>query len=677
MAIYSLNLGFISRSEGRSAVGFSAYISACHQLDVRTGILHDYACKEDVIVSRILAPEEAPAWAKNAVTLWNHVEAFEDHFATLRFRGDTRNLDKNQKSLEAREHFLNTTQTAQTIMGALPLEFSQFEAEACVEEFLRERFVSRGLVVQYAIHWDEGNPHFHGLITRRVFENDTFAFRKDRDIVTKAELLVTRKAWEIVANKHLALGGHEVRIDCRSYADQGLDLLPTRHEGWYAQRLAERGEYSRIVSENEEIRQKNIEILCKNPGALIHDMSLKRTVFTRKHLEEEIIRRVGGDEKLFALLQTKVEGIEIPPELILKTANHNQNAVFEGGINNIAAKFTERLLENTDMIAAVGENINREKIFTSASYQQQEEQLLNFGETLSQRQNKTVSENLVLKAINHREEELGFALSEEQKGAISHLCSGPDICILNGKAGTGKTTLLKSVAEAYQGAGYEVFGTSFQGKVVDIMEQEIGIPCRTLDSFIYAWKKHQTQKELVESGKLWGRSYIYAFNNMKEMEKSHFTKKNVIIVDEANMIGGRLWEPFLKEVVEKGAKVLIVQDPAQIKSRDPGDYGRLFAERYGFAETTEVVRQRVWWQRECSKYLNDHEVLDGLKPYYDKGHLTWFNTREAVMTALAQSYVKDQLENPEQTRIALAYRNTEVHELNQAIRHVLQEHSQL
>ncbi|MBX9805566.1 MAG: MobA/MobL family protein, partial [Alphaproteobacteria bacterium] len=487
MAIYSLNLGFISRSEGRSAVGFSAYISASRQLDERTGIRHDYVCKEDVIVSRILAPEEAPAWAKNAETLWNHVETFEDDFATLRFRGNARNPDKNQKSLEAREHFLNTTQTAQTIMGALPIEFSQLEAEACVEEFLRERFVSRGLVVQYAIHWDEGNPHFHGLITRRVLEGDVFAFRKDRDIVTKTELLVTRKTWEIVANKHLALGGHEVRIDSRSYADQGLDLLPTRHEGWYAQRLAERGEYSRIVSENDNIRQKNIEILCKNPVILIHEVSLKRTAFTRKHLEEEIIRRVSGDEKLFALLQAKVEGVEVSPELILKTANHNQNAIFEGGMNNIVAKFTEGLLKNTDLVAAVGENINREKIFTSASYQQQEEYLLHLGETLSQRQSKTVSEELVLKAIEHREEELGFALSEEQRGAISHLCSGPDICILNGKAGTGKTTLLKAVAQAYREAGYEVLGTSFQGKVVDIMEQEIGISCRTLDSFIYAW----------------------------------------------------------------------------------------------------------------------------------------------------------------------------------------------
>lgn len=671
MAIYSLNLGFISRSAGRSSVGFSAYIGAARHQDERTGVVYNYGCKNDVVVSRVLVPEGASDWVKNPSILWNKVEQFEDEWATLRFNNS-----------EVKEQFLSSAQTAQTIMGALPLEFTQLEAEACVEEFLKDRFVSRGLVVEYAIHWDKGNPHFHGLITRRALENGAFTYRKDRDIVSKTELLVTRKLWEEVANKHLALGGHEVRIDSRSYADQGLDLLPTYHEGWYAQRLAERGEYSRIVSENEEIRQKNIEILCKNPGALIHEVSLKRTVFTRQHLEEEIIRRVGGDEKLFALLQAKVEGVEVPNELILKQANDNRSLdIFEGTfalhLQKLSALYTEGLLDNTDMVVPVGKNINHEKIFASAAYQQQEEPILTLGETLYKRQAKSVSDDLVVKAIKHREKELGFALSEEQKDAISHLCSGPDICILNGKAGTGKTTLLKAVAEAYQEAGYEVLGTSFQGKAVEIMEQEIGIPCRTLDSFKWAWEKHETQKNLVESGKLWGRPYIYAFNSMKEMEKSRFTEKNVIIVDEANMIGGNLWEPFLKEATEKGAKVLVVQDPAQIKSREPGDYGRLFAERFGFCETSEIVRQRVEWQRECSKYLNDHEVLDGLKPYYDKGHLTWFNTRDAVMTALATSYVKDQLENPDQTRIALAYRNTEVHDLNQAIRHVLQKHGQL
>jgi hypothetical protein len=220
-------------------------------------------------------------------------------------------------------------------------------------------------------------------------------------------------------------------------------------------------------------------------------------------------------------------------------------------------------------------------------------------------------------------------------------------------------------------------GTTFQGKAVDIMEQEVEIPCKTLDSFLHAWDKHQRQQDLVESGKLWGRPYLYAFSRMQALEQHRFTSNNVILVDEANMIGGHLWEPFLEEAASKGAKVLIIQDPAQIKSREPGDYGRLFAERFGFCETNTVVRQRIPWQRECSTLLNDYQILEGLKPYYDQGHFKWCESVSQVHRALAQDYVKDLMENPHGTRMALAYKNTEVYDINQAIRQVLKEQGYL
>ncbi|MBP9692716.1 MAG: MobA/MobL family protein, partial [Alphaproteobacteria bacterium] len=676
MAIYSLNLGFISRSEGRSSVSFSAYISGGRQQDERTGVLFDYGCKENVVVSRILTPEGAPEWAKQSSTLWNVVEQFEDQIASLRFRGDPHDPDSLSRSLELKEHFLNTTQTAQTIMGAIPIEFSQMEAEACVEAFLRERFVSRGLVVEYAIHWDKGNPHFHGMITRRALVGNSFAQGKDREIVTKPELIMTRKLWEIVANEHLDLGGYEVRIDSRSYADQGLDLIPAHHEGWYAQRLAERGEYSRIVADNEAIRQKNIEILCKNPAALVQEVALKRTVFTQKHLEEEIMRRVGGDDKLFALLKAKVEGYELPSEIVLSTAS--ENTVFEGGeLRSLASTFTDRLIDDSEVVHEVGETINRDRVFASAAYKKQEETLIERGDVLEARNSKNVSSDLILQAIKNREAELGSALSGEQQTAIHHLCSGPDIRVLNGKAGTGKTTLLKAVAEAYQEAGYQVLGTSFQGKAVEIMEQEVGIPCKTLDSFRVAWEEYDKQEHALNKTWLWSKARAYGMCRLNSLAPHQLTSKNVIIVDEANMIGGRLWDVFLKQATEKGAKVLIVQDPAQIKSREPGDYGRLFAERFGYCETNQVVRQRVPWQRECSKLLNEYQVLDGLQPYYEKDHLEWFEGSHPAQQALTQAYVDHFMAHPTKTRMALAYQNVEVYQLNHIIRAALVEQGHL
>jgi hypothetical protein len=213
MAICSVSLGFISRSEGRSSVGFCAYISGSNGHDQRTGVSYNYSNKKEVVCSRILAPEGAPKWALNAHTLWNNVE---DELATARFAGHT-NPEKNNRSLDAREKLISSAQTAQTIMGALPLELTREQAETCVEEFLEARFISRKLVTQYAIHWDKGNPHFHAQITRRALVDGHLSYIKDREIASKPELMKTRHAWEVVVNKHLELAGHEVRIDARSH----------------------------------------------------------------------------------------------------------------------------------------------------------------------------------------------------------------------------------------------------------------------------------------------------------------------------------------------------------------------------------------------------------------------------------------------------------------------------
>lgn len=188
-------MGFISRSEGRSSVGFGAYISGSKQHDQRTGVSYDYSYKKEVIAARILAPEGAPAWALNAHTLWNRVEQFEDQWIEKRFRGHPRDEEKNQRSTETKEKWLASTQTAQIIMCALPLELTKEQAEACVEEFLKARFVSRGLVTAYAVHWDKGNPHMHAQICRRVLVDGEFSVRKDREIVTRKELMHTRKSW--------------------------------------------------------------------------------------------------------------------------------------------------------------------------------------------------------------------------------------------------------------------------------------------------------------------------------------------------------------------------------------------------------------------------------------------------------------------------------------------------
>jgi len=71
MAIYSLKLGFISRSDGKSSVGFSAYISGSKSVDKRIGQSFNFSHKQEVKTARILAPEGSPTWVYDRRVLWN------------------------------------------------------------------------------------------------------------------------------------------------------------------------------------------------------------------------------------------------------------------------------------------------------------------------------------------------------------------------------------------------------------------------------------------------------------------------------------------------------------------------------------------------------------------------------------------------------------------------------
>lgn len=134
-------------------------------------------------------------------------------------------------------------------------------------------------------------------------------------------------------------------------------------------RLAESGQYAHLVERNEEIRQRNIHVLCDHPEALIRDVSQKRTVFTRQHLEDEIIRRVGGDETLFSIVRDKVMGLENP-------GSHAPAQNFRGDVKGVSEALAEKLLQNKDVVRSVGRNLQDEVVFTSKALKEREDAII-------------------------------------------------------------------------------------------------------------------------------------------------------------------------------------------------------------------------------------------------------------------------------------------------------------
>lgn len=269
MAIYHCTCKIISRGQGRSAVGAAAYRSGEKLYNEYDGIEHDYTKKGGVVYSEIMLCENAPKEYQDRQTLWNAVEQIE----------------KSSKAQLAREYEV-----------ALPVELSREEQIKLVRDFAKENFVDNGMCVDFSIHdKEDGNPHAHIMLTTRPIEQDnSWGVKQKKEYIldkngqkqydkkkqtykcktvkttnwdSKEFLQRSRESWAEKINQELEKKSLPQRIDHRSLKEQGVDRVPTIHEGG-ARKLEKRGIKTDRGKINREIKTANgqmqtIDILTK------------------------------------------------------------------------------------------------------------------------------------------------------------------------------------------------------------------------------------------------------------------------------------------------------------------------------------------------------------------------------------------------------------------------------
>ena len=66
-----------------------------------------------------------------------------------------------------------------------------------------------------------------------------------------------RERWADLANERLLRAGPDVRIDHRSYENQGIELEPTSHLGKAVEEMSARGEYAERARQLAQVRERN------------------------------------------------------------------------------------------------------------------------------------------------------------------------------------------------------------------------------------------------------------------------------------------------------------------------------------------------------------------------------------------------------------------------------------
>lgn len=239
MAIYRCEFKIISRGSGHRACAAAAYRAGEKIMDERYGAAHDYTRKTGVAASFILAPENAPDWMSNRAELWNAVEAVE------------RRKD---------------AQLCREVLLSLPHELTDDQREALVRQFVRDQFVSQGMVADVNIHshspsGDERNDHAHILLTTRTLTASSFG-PKERSWNSRDFVHDTREAWADAQNRTFERLGLTCRVDHRSLADQGIDREPEPKLGQHATESIRNGEpekADRVVQQHETVMDRNAE----------------------------------------------------------------------------------------------------------------------------------------------------------------------------------------------------------------------------------------------------------------------------------------------------------------------------------------------------------------------------------------------------------------------------------
>jgi Ti-type conjugative transfer relaxase TraA len=304
-------------------------------------------------------------------------------------------------------------------------------------------------------------------------------------------------------------------------------------------------------------------------------------------------------------------------------------------------------MRGSDQILALGRDGRGEKRFTTVSMLSAEEALARNAAALAA-SNHMVGRHDIERAVVAAADR-GLALGREQRAALDHVAKSSRLSLVVGYAGAGKSAMLGVAREAWEAAGYTVRGAALAGIAAENLESGSGIASRTIASFEHGWAR----------------------------DRDRLTARDVLVVDEAGMVGTRQLQRVLAEAVGAGAKVVMVGDVQQLQAIEAGAAFRLLAERHGAAEIGEVRRQAEQWMRDATRMFATGRTGEAVAAYGQAGMVHVADTRDAARDALIDRWDAERRAAPADSRIILTHMNKEVAMLNQAARERLQTQGEL
>jgi conjugative relaxase-like TrwC/TraI family protein len=233
-----------------------------------------------------------------------------------------------------------------------------------------------------------------------------------------------------------------------------------------------------------------------------------------------------------------------------------------------------------------------------------------------------------------------LGLSAEQAAAATAATGSRKLTVIEGAPGTGKTTALTPIVEAWRAAGYQVLGAATAWRTANKLGNDLDIPARATAS----WLAREATGQAI------------------------LNDKSLLVVDEAGLLSSREMHGILQSVERSGARLLLVGDRGQLQAIGAGAGLSLVIDAAAASHIRTVVRQRDSWLRSAIADFGRGRAADALKAFENHELLVEADGPQAAIGRVVDCVEEHLVQRSGEGALIIARTNAEVAAISAEVR---------
>lgn len=235
-------------------------------------------------------------------------------------------------------------------------------------------------------------------------------------------------------------------------------------------------------------------------------------------------------------------------------------------------------------------------------------------------------------------------LTDEQQAAVRHVTkSNNQLVVVSGRAGAGKSTAMRAARQIFETEGRRVWGTAASWQATNALRETLNLPpnqCFATAALLAGIRKGTLA----------------------------LAPGDVLLLDEAGMLGTRDFLDLLTKCRDKQVKLVALGDENQLKPVAAGAPFQLLQRVLPLKRIDTIQRQHVGEMRFATAMLSRGNVSSGLGYYDDESSIGWCKTADDAIRAAVAAYCEHRLTCPNETRVLLVDWNRDARRVNEAVR---------